>query len=738
VQSNATATGLAAGNYSVTVTDANGCTSTASGTVAPPTNPVTVTVAPGQTSACGAPDGQLTATAINGASPYTYTWNTVPVQNGATATGLVGGIYNVTVVDAGGCSASASGIVTEPGAHTSSATATAVTCYGGSTGSVTVTTTGGSGNYVYTWSPISNSTATANNLAAGVYNVTVHDNTSGCNAFAAATVTQPDSLHITTTTTNVTCFGGNNGVASASVSGGSGGYTYQWLTAPIQTTNAITGLMAGSIILNVTDNAGCTASTTVNITQPTAVGGTVTSTNVTCNGAANGTASITGSGGTGPYTYSWGTNPVQSGPSVSALAPGSYTVTITDANGCSATQSTTITQPAILVVTATGINVSCNGGTNGTATASTTGGTGNATFVWSTSPPQAAATATALAAGSYTVTATDANGCTASTSVTITQPTSLTLTTSSTSVTCNGANNGQAIAVGGGGTGAIAYSWNSTPVQANDTASNLSPGSYTVIATDANGCTASASATVTQPTVISATPTATNVDCNGNTTGGINLVLSGGAGGYTVSWSNGSSSPNLTGVGAGSYSVTVTDANGCTTSLSALAVTEPDVLGLTAAGSPETGPGFGGSVTAAATDGTAPYSFDWSGGQSGPVVNNLAAGTYTVTVTDGNGCSTTDTAVVSVYTGIADITAASLQLYPNPTNGKVTLDLQMGHANDVTIEWFNMLGEKIVSEQFLQAAKINRVFDLSAADGVYFAKITYGDQSIIRKVVVSK
>ncbi|MDX2002379.1 MAG: PKD domain-containing protein [Chitinophagales bacterium] len=739
VQTNATATGLAAGNYTVTVTDANGCTTTASGTVGAPSNPVTVSVNTDQTSGCGIADGSLTATASNGASPYTFTWNTSPVQNGAVANNLSGGVYTVTVTDAGGCTASGSGTVTEPAPHTASASATPVTCYGGNNGTVNVTVVGGGGNYTYSWSPIANSTSGATGLSAGVYNITVLDNLSGCNAFATATVNQPDSIDIDISSTNVTCFGGNNGVASATVSGGTPGYTYQWLTAPIQTTSAITGLSAGSIILNVTDNAGCQASTTVVITQPVAVGGTISRTNVTCNGLNNGIASIVGTGGTPGYTYLWNTTPQQSGANLSGLAPGSYTVTITDANGCTGTQSTSITQPNALNLTVNGTNVTCNGLSTGAALANATGGTGTIAYAWNTVPAQNNANATGLAAGTYVVTATDANNCSATATVTITQPTALVATANAQAASCNGAGDGAVFATASGGTGTINFSWNTVPPTANDTALNLATGNYTVVATDANGCTATATASVTQPSNITANPSVNNVDCNGGSDGGITLNVSGGNGGFTFEWSDNSTSQNLSNVEAGTYGVTVTDANGCTAQLTGLNVTEPDAIDLTMSSTPETSVGLGGTASVVATGGTGIISYDWSNGQSSSLIINLTAGTYTVTVSDANGCSAVDSVLVDEFVGIAEIAPIRFELYPNPTTGNVTIRFELAKADDLKLEWYNVLGEKISEEQFTAVSRINQQFDLSAqAAGVYFAKISYAGSSVVKRVTLSK
>ena len=252
---------------------------------------------------------------------------------------------------------------------------------------------------------------------AGTYTVTVTD-ANGCMDTQAFIITQPTVVNATAgTQVNVSCNGATNGSAIVAVTGGTGAYTYVW--APSGGTAATaTGLAAGTYTVTVTDANGCVDTQAFTITQPTQLTATMTQTNVSCNGGTNGTASVTPSGGTMPYSYSWSGSTASS---VSNLSAGTYTVTITDANGCSIVRIFEITQPAPLAATTTQTNVSCNAGNNGTATVNVTGGTMAYTYEWAPSGGTAA-TANGLAAGTYTVTVTDANGCSATQSVTITQP----------------------------------------------------------------------------------------------------------------------------------------------------------------------------------------------------------------------------------------------------------------------------------------------------------------------------
>lgn len=296
---------------------------------------------------------------------------------------------------------------------------------------------------------------------------------------------------------------------------------------------------------------------------------TATSTNVTCAGN-NGTATVTSVlGGQSPYTYVWNSSPPQTAQTATGLAPGNYTVTVIDANGClSGTQTVTVgNSGGSFTVTPTQNNVTCFGANNASASITNpTGGNAPYTYSWSTNPVQTTPTISNIPAGNYTCTITDATGCVQTQTFTITQPAAVTATiTNTTNVSCFGGNNGSATASGAGGTGTINYLWNTSPAQASATASNLVAGSYVVTVTDANGCTATANVTITQPQGMSVTTSSTPSACGIND-GTASVSSSGGATPHTYLWLTNpvQTSPTATGLGGGQYTIIVTDANGCT------------------------------------------------------------------------------------------------------------------------------------------------------------------------------
>ncbi|MEZ0006943.1 hypothetical protein ABH942_002321 [Flavobacterium sp. 28YEA47A] len=648
---NASATGLTAGTYTVTVTDANACQATRTYTINQPTA-LGGTASKTDVSCNGGSNGTATVSVTGGTPSYTYSW-APSGGSAATATGLAAGTYTVTVTDANACQITRTVTVNQPASALSAATGggkTDVSCNGGTNGTATVAPTGGTPPYTYSWAPVGGTNATATGLTAGTYTVTVTD-ANACQATRTYTINQPTVLSAATGggKTDVSCNGGTNGTATIEPTGGTPPYTYSW--APSGGTAAsATGLAAGTYTVTVTDNNNCQTTRAFTINQPAvALGGTISKTDISCNGGANGTASVAVTGGTTPYSYSWspsgGTNATASG-----LATGTYTVTVTDFNGCQITRSTTVNQPATALSAATGggkTDVSCNGGANGTATVAPTGGTPPYTYSWAPSGGTAAS-ATGLAIGTYTVTVTDANACQTTRVFTITQPTALSAATGGgkTDVSCNGGANGTATIEPTGGTPPYTYSWAPSGGTAA-TATGLSIGTYTVTVTDANSCQATRGFTITQPTALSAVTGGGNTDvsCNGGANGTATVAPTGGTPPYTYSWApSGGTAASATGLTAGTYTVTVTDTNACQTTR-VFTINQPTALSAATGGGKtdvSCNGGTNGTATVAPTGGTTPYTYSWSpSGGTAATASGLAAGTYTVTVTDANACQTT-------------------------------------------------------------------------------------------------
>jgi hypothetical protein len=658
VQTNSIATNLTAGAYSVDVTDASGCIKTQTFTI---TEPTIVSVSASTTNVLcnGGSTGTATAVSTGGVSPYTYSWNTSPVQTTATATNLMQGSYTVTVTDANLCTASKLVVINEPTVLASTINQTNVLCKGGASGTATALPTGGLAPYTYSWntSPVQNS-ATATGLVIGNYTVIVKD-ANNCATSKSTTITQPATLVTVTdsVTAKVLCNGNANGAALLKATGGTTPYTYSWNTSPVQTTSAATNLAAGTYKGIVTDANGCKDSSILTLTQPTVLLPNIIATNVLCHGGATGTASAENPGGTPPYTYSWNTAPVQTTTYAQNLPAGTYILTITDSNNCVSTVSTTVSEPTVLATTIMNFSAVCKGDSSGSAMSMPTGGVSPYSYSWNTIPVQTTATATHLAAGVYTVVTSDANGCNKTDMVTIVEPsTKVSVTASSTNSLC-ATPTGTLSAMATGGTGTLTYSWNTSPVQTTANVSNVASGIYMVTATDANGCTAKVSTTVSNPSGAVATITATtNVLCYGYSTGAATVAITGGTGPYTYSWNTlvPKTTASVSNLPAGNFTATVTDANGCTaTAIATITQTAP-VSGSVTKTNVTCYGGNNGSATIAGTGGTGPYTYSWNTlpVKTTATITNLISNVYTCTVTDANGCFGTKQASITQSTAI--------------------------------------------------------------------------------------
>ena len=714
-QTEATATGLVAGDYVVTVTDANGnattCSATATATIEQPVAALSVSITSEIDVLCyGEATGSATALAAGGTAPYTYSWDNG--QTEATATGLVAGDYVVTVTDANGnattCSATATATIEQPVAALSVSITSEidVLCYGEATGSATALAAGGTAPYTYSWDN-GQTEATATGLVAGDYVVTVTDangNATTCSATATATIEQPvAALSVSITSEiDVLCYGEATGSATALAAGGTAPYTYSWDNG--QTEATATGLVAGDYVVTVTDANGnattCSATATATIEQPVAaLSVSITSEiDVLCYGEATGSATALAAGGTAPYTYSWDNGQTEA--TATGLVAGDYVVTVTDANGnattCSATATATIEQPvaALSVSITSEIDVLCYGEATGSATALAAGGTAPYTYSWDNG--QTEATATGLVAGDYVVTVTDANGnattCSATATATIEQPVAA-LSVSITSeidVLCYGEATGSATALAAGGTAPYTYSWDNGQTEA--TATGLVAGDYVVTVTDANGnattCSATATATIEQPVAALSVSITSEIDvlCYGEATGSATALAAGGTAPYTYSWDNGQTEATATGLVAGDYVVTVTDANGNATTCSATATAtiEQPVAALSVSITSEIDVlCYGeatGSATALAAGGTAPYTYSWDNGQTEATATGLVAGDYVVTVTDANGCTTTAEVTIAQPSAplTIEITSQEDELCYGDANGAVDITVSGG------------------------------------------------------------
>ena len=702
-QNSATATGLVAGTYTVTVTDANACIAVDSVLLSEPAALSLVAIINsnynGSSISCnGANDGEVLAIANGGTGAISYLWSNGQTTN--QMTGLTAGTYTVTASDVNGCNLSQTLVLTEPTAVSFSAVVSSnyngaqISCNGANDGEATASASGGTGAINYLWSD-GQVTATAFGLSVGTYTVTVSDMNS-CTATQTLSLSEPTLVTLNATiNTNyngspISCNSAIDGEGNAVGTGGTGTLNYIWSNG--QSTATSTGLSVGSYSVTVSDLNGCNATQSILLTEPTAlvlnlaISSNYNGADVSCPGAADAEITATATGGTGALTFTWddGSN----GNIKNGLTAGLYRVTVSDANGCEDDDSIRVHDPLPLVINNNSTPTSCNSSLDGEATLFVTGGTGTLNYLWSNG--QNTATATGLAAGTYMVTVTDLNGCNANQNLTITEPSIVAIsTTISTMISCNAATDGEATAFGTGGTGTFGYLWSNG--QNTATATGLVAGNYTVTATDANGCNATQSITLTEPTAISLnTSISRAINCNTANDGEATATASGGTGAFSYLWSNGQTTTIATGLAAGTYNVSATDANGCMSTQN-ITLTEPAAISLSMAiSSNYNGAAIScngandGSATATATGGTGTLSYIWSNGQNTATVTGLSAGTYYVTIIDANACETTDsltiTAPNSLQTSLNPIADASCMGFNDGSMALTTIGGTAGYS----------------------------------------------------------
>lgn len=688
-QTTQTATGFSAGTATVTITDANGCSALASTTLTEPD--VLSTTIPGfsvyfggvNVSCFGATDGSVDLEVNGGTAPYSYSWD-----NGDTTqdlTNVPAGPFICTVTDANGCTTTESITLTQPALINPSVFSPVnaggynIGCRGENSGSIDLTVVGGTAPFSYIWSS-GQMTQDINQLYAGFYDVNITD-VNGCLGYDSITLIEPDTVVplITSATingSNISCAGGNDGTAYVTVSGGTPPYNYLWSTS--STNDTVYNILAGDIAVYVTDQNGCSEDATAILIEPLPLNMLVTTSNfngfnVSCAGSNDGNIDLTVGGGTSPYQYLWNTSDTTQ--DISGVIAGNYSVVITDLNNCKDTVPVTMVEPDGMTTSSVlsdylGYNISCNGGSNGSIDLTVAGGIAGYSFSWTSG--DFTEDVSGLSFGSYQVTITDQNGCTHDTTVTLNEPTPV-LTTDSISdyfgfgVSCSGYTDGIAYAVGSGGVPGYTYSWSTGAT--SDTAYGLGAGTYNYSVTDSNGCVAAGSVTLNQPTPINVTDSISTfngygISCYGLTNACINITASGGVAPYHYEWSDETYDEDLCNLGAGSFWVIVTDTNGCARS-DTFNITGPDSIQINNTTSSYTNGyniscnGFNnGNIDLTMVGGVAPFSFTWSTTDTTEDIASLIAGTYTVSITDANGCTSTDTFDLTEPTPVTSSTSS--------------------------------------------------------------------------------
>ena len=657
-QVSGTFTGLANGNYTVIIRDANLCTYPVSVNITQPATAVAGSIGAQTNVLCfGNSTGQVTVNGSNGTPPYNYSINGTTFQASGTFTNLAAGPYTIIVRDANLCTTGVPVTITQPAAPLTGSITNQdnVLCFGGNNGQVIVAGADGTAPYEYSIDGISfQASGLFSALTAGSYTITIRDN-NGCTFDVPVTITEPATplTGSITNQVNVSCFGGNNGEVTVAGANATPPYEYSINGGGFQVSGTFTGLTAGPYTITVRDNNLCTFDIPVNITQPAAAltGSITNQVNVLCFGGNNGEVTVAGSNGTAPYMYSIDGGSFQVSGTFTGLTQGNHTVTIRDANLCTHNVAVTITQPATPVAGSITLqtNVLCFGNNTGAVTVSGNNGTPPYNYSINGVNFQASGAFTGLAAGSYTVIVRDANLCTTGVPVTITQP-AAPLTgsiTTQTNVQCFGDNTGAVTVAGAQGTAPYEYSINGIAFQVSGTFSGLTAGSYTVTVRDDNMCTYDVTVSITQPIApLSGTITnQINVSCFGGNDGEVTVAGANGTTPYEYSMDgiNFQASGTFSNLALGNYIITIRDANLCTATVP-VNITQPaTALGgsIINQSNVNCSDSTDGEVTISGTGGTSPYQYSINdiNFQGSGTFSGLAEGNYTINIQDANLCN---------------------------------------------------------------------------------------------------
>jgi hypothetical protein len=742
--STAAINGLVAGTYAVVITDGENCTATTSVVITQPDVLAANAGATAQT-AFGQNDGTASASPSGGTVGYTYAWD----NGGTTQTisGLAPGNYNVVVTDANGCIAVQTVTVNAFNCIlAANISGTNLSCNAANNGAAEAIITAAVDPVSYAWSNGA-TTASVNNLAAGLYTVNVTDG-NNCPAVLSINITEPTALLSNVTTTAETATGANDGTATANPTGGTGNYSYAWSNG--EATQTISGLTPGTYTVVVTDEKGCTSEQTVEVASfLCAISSQNTIVNVTCAGAANGSVTVSLLGGTAPFSYSWNNGATTA--TISNLAGGTYTVIVSDANGCDFSADATVTEPqpysAWDVQT---VNPLCPNDATGSATASITGGTEPYTFLWSNGAT--GNTLSNVPVGEYTVQVTDLNGCQSGTVVSLTSSDnelpSITAQNATIALNNNGSAQVTLADLSAQFSDNCGIAGTSITPQTFD-CSNLGQQTVTLVVTDLSGNTATTTAVVTvKDDIVPVLTCPSNiVTCSYNNVVNYaspvaedNCLLAGNGHWVLDGPASGSTFPE----GTTSVTYTYTDASGnagsCTFEVTVTsAVTFTNVTTNNDLNSQHIG-----SIDITVDGGTGPFQYEWTDA-NGVVIGNtedligLGEGTYKVQITDANGCVYAQQDIKLENTSGAKEPAwlTGISVQPNPTNGVTNVVFSLPVSGTLEISVVDATGRILITEISEQESVV-RIDCSNLPGGVYLLRFRTGQEVGVRKLVVNK
>lgn len=667
VSGTATNSNIPAGEYQVIAIDENGCKDSTDFTLdQPKPMDVTVDVQGGSASnpnsvLCSGDKVTLEVSVVGGVLPMSYKWDGDTDYGTTTKVTVGAGDATVVVKDGNGCEQPVTTTITEPELLAVTIVEdTKIACNGGE-GELKASVSGGTEPYTYNWSTGSNAVMSGP-LAQGNYSIAVED-ANGCKTNTDYDIGEPEYMTAKIMISAETCKNVSTGNIYVQTDGGTAPFSYKWNTGA--TTSSIGGLTNTKYSVSVVDANGCSYDDNIDLKNVNKYSLNWISTRVKCEGQANGSATVKIKNGYSPFTIKWSTGDeivtTETQHKVDNLSEATYTVEVTDDRGCVQKTEPVVNTITPLEIKTLALTPSACIFPTGTATATIKYGTLPYTYTWSNGVN--VKKNTDMAPGDYTLVVTDANGCVVDSTITILKKATLRVATISpdTVITCEGGMTGEVRAVASQGVEDYSYSWSNG--EKTETISNLGKGTYTVVATDAEGCEATQSITFVEDNLLTITEKeVSHVSCFGGSDGYIVVDVTGGKSPYTILWNNGETSYTNKNLVAGDYTVTVTDAKGCSVSKTITVEESTEVkVSIDNLTSVQCVGVCDVSADAKVTGGIAPYSFVWSSNEITSSATQLCEGEQYVTVTDANGCSTKKTFSVTGRTEQLAISSSNIQ-----------------------------------------------------------------------------
>ncbi len=668
---------LSAGTYTVTINDGNGCEIIETYILENP--PLIEVVENIENLSCNnANDGSIELTVSGGNNNYSFQWSNG--QEIKDIYNLPSGNYSVSIYDNNQCLSEASFTITSPPILILTETIEDPDCAETPSGNIFLSVTGGTSGYDFQWSNGTDSQDLLN-VGAGNYTVTVIDN-NNCIANANYVVNAPNPININIITNHVSCFGNDDGAIQLTVSGGSGGFNFNWNTG--DQLEDLSNLSAGNYIVTITDNNNCQKVESIQINEMSDISITSTLNPISCAMAGDASIELNINGGAQNYTYQWD-NGSQS-KDIFNLTPGQYNITVTDSNNCTKTASFSIDGVNQINVNANLTDASCNGVQDGGIDITTTGGSGNFTYLWSTGVQ--IEDLQNVSAGSYSLTITDSNNCQHIESFSVSENSLISIIDNTQDVSCNGNMDGSIDLTISGGTGTYNFSWDNG--QDTEDISSLEAGIYTVSITDGNSCERIQQFEITTAPPIEINAITTDNSCPGSNDGSIDLIVSGGSSGYTFDWNNNTDQEDLNNLPAGNYEVSVTDSNDCE-SIENFTIEDPTSISIQADISMvDCFNANNGAIDINVSGGNGNYAYLWDFNDNNEDQTDLSPGQYSLTVTDGNDCTSSEIFEILESTEIQITEIITATTCSDTNDGTIDINV-IGGAGNYAYNWSNGL-----------------------------------------------